>query len=229
MRSPKSFMYSVFGVVILVIVPVLLVVSHHIEKSMPGNDHTIMNVTGNVIAQYQIDRRLDPEAKRSKVYRKKSKQILLHKGMKIGSGAYIQSDKGAVIDLKLNDEIALRIKENSLLKMKQIGAKSKMVELSLERGRLLCRIIRKNKLGTSEKSNILKISTPTETATVKGTSFSIDYVPGEKATRVQVLDGTVNLKSLKNKTINVDVPGGKRLQMTASRHRLSLCLTLEGK
>ena len=127
------------------------------------------------------------------------------------------------------DHFPLRIKENSLLKMKQIGAKSKMVELSLERGRLLCRIIRKNKLGTSEKSNILKISTPTETATVKGTSFSIDYVPGEKATRVQVLDGTVNLKSLKNKTINVDVPGGKRLQMTASRHRLSLCLTLEGK
>ena len=59
MRSPKSFMYSVFGVLILVIVPVLLVVSHHIEKSMPGNDHTIMNVTGNVIAQYQIDRRIN--------------------------------------------------------------------------------------------------------------------------------------------------------------------------
>ena len=34
-------------------------VSHHIEKSMPGNDHTIMNVTGNVIAQYQIDRRIN--------------------------------------------------------------------------------------------------------------------------------------------------------------------------
>jgi FecR protein len=219
MGSPKSFMYSVFGVLILVVVPVLLVVSHHIEKGMPGNDHTIMNVTGNVMAQYQIDRRLDPEAKKSNVYRKKSKQIPLHKGMKIGSGAYIQSDKCAGVDLKLNDEIALRIKENSLLKMKQIGTQGNMVELALERGKVLCRVNRKKKSGTSEINSILKILTPTAAATVKGTTFSIDYIPGKRATHVRVLDGTVNMKSEKNKTISVDVPGGKRLRLTASRYR----------
>lgn len=222
MRSPTSLMLSVFGVLFLVIIPMLLIISNHMEKGMPGNDHTVMRVTGNVKAQYEIGRRLNPEASRSKVYRKKSKQIPLQKGMKIGNGATIRSEKSAGMDLKLNDEIALRLKENSQIKIGQLGKKKDMVELDLEHGAVLCRVVRKDKSGKAAKNDVLKIATPTATATVKGTTFSVDYTPGRKTTQVRVLDGTVNMKSLKNRKINVDVPGGKTLKVTASRYRSSL-------
>jgi len=214
MRSPISLIYTVVGLIIFVILPAFYIISDHIQKNLPGNDYIITNISGRAAAQYNVGHILDFGNGRKKIYRKKSEWIPLQKNMKVGSGANINLEKNALVDIKINSEVGLRIKKNSLLRLTQKETSHKFADLALSHGKLLCRVNRKKSGGNSKGFNVLRVLTPTATAYIRGTSFSVDYHPSNKITNVEVLEGLVSLKSRLKTAQEVTIPGGKKLQIT---------------
>ncbi len=180
MRSPISLIYTVVGLLIFVILPAFYIISDHIQKNLPGNDYIITNISGRAAAKYNVGHILDFSNGRKKIYRKKSEWIPLQKNMKVGSGANIKLGKNALVDIKINSEVGLRIKKNSLIRLTQKETSHKFVDLALSHGKLLCRVNRKKSGGNSKGFNVLRVLTPTATAHIRGTSFSIDYNPLKK-------------------------------------------------
>ena len=222
MRSPGSLLVTVFGLLVFVILPGFYIISNHMEKNFPGNDYIVTNTIGKAAAQYNVGRTLDFGDGGKKIYRKKSEWIPLQKNMKVGSGANIKLEKNALVDIKVSSEVGLRIKENSYLRLMQDEKSPKIIDLALNRGKLLCRVNRKKISKKATDTNILRILTPTATAHIRGTSFSVDYRPSKKMTNVEVLEGLVSLKSRIKNSREVTIPGGKKLQITPQSFNLLL-------
>lgn len=212
MRSLKRFIYSVIGITVFVVLPAFFIVSNHLEKNFPGNDYIVTDVTGRASVQYQIDHNLGAESENKTVYRRKSKWIPLKRGMKIGTGASIKIEKRSSLDLMKNDEMALRIKEGSLLKLEHKGPADTYHKVTLAYGKVLCRVNGKQGSKSKPTGEKFRVTTPKATAHVRGTSFSVDYQPGRNITNVEVLEGLVIVKS-KKFNMEFKVAEGKKIQI----------------
>lgn len=210
----KRFIYTVIGMLIFVILPGFFIISNHLEKNLPGNDYTITNVSGSSVIQYQINYRLDFDKKKSKSYRRKSEWNSLRKGMKIGSDARIKVEKNAFADIMIDNGAALRIKGDSLVKLVK---KQKVTNLNLYYGKVLCKVNRAKSADSKNSNEILRVNTPMAAAHIRGTSFSVGYLPNVKITNVEVLEGIVNLKSTKTQNVNVNIHKGKKIKLDSFR------------
>ncbi|MFC1858197.1 FecR domain-containing protein [Thermodesulfobacteriota bacterium] len=224
----KSFTYTILGIFIFVVIPAFYIISDHLEKNYPGNDFSISDISGVAAVRYNVNRPIesaDRKHRKQTVYRKISEWIPLEKGTKLGSGGLIKVGKHAHVDIMLDKGSAIRIKENSRLEIEKDAKKPNLVNASLHAGKILCRITQKQ-----DKNETLRVLTPTAIARVRGTSFLIDYNPSLKITKVQVKNGVVNLKSLKNPALQADISGGKRIQYTPyNRSPLIAEVTAQGK
>lgn len=213
MMNPRSLFYTVTGVTLFVILPFFMIASAHIKKGLPGRDCTINNISGKVLAQYEIQYPFDVKSKNGKSYHRKSKWIPLRKGSRIGSGALIKTEEHAFIDLMIEGVAAFRINKNSLIKFEQIKRKHKNVNIALNSGELLCRIIDKKSAKSQKGLDKCIVTTPTATIRVKGTTFYVNYFPSKKITKVAVLDGAVNFNPNDNLSFGTTVYRGKQAQI----------------
>jgi len=192
MKSPIRLIYTAAGLIFFVILPFFLIASAHLQKHLPGNDCTVTNICGSAAVQYQVAHLLDQKSKTGKSYNKTSKWIPLKKGSKIGFGALIKTDKQAFVDIIIKKIGAFRVNEKSLIKLEQINKKPKVIIIALNDGKVLSRVI---SVKDRKEAGMYGVRTPAATVIVKGTTFSVDYRPAPKKTRVAVLDGVVYLKS----------------------------------
>jgi len=213
MRSLKRFIYSVIGITVFVILPAFFIVSNHLEKNFPGNDYIVTDITGQASVQYQIDHNLGAESQNKTAYRRKSKWIPLRRGMKIGTGASLKLDKRSSLDLMKNNEMALRLKESSLLKLEHKEPEAPYHKVTLAHGKVFCRVNGKQGAKGKPRGEKLRVITPRATAHVRGTSFSVDYQPGRNITKVEVLEGLVAVKSKKYLNMEFTVAEGKKIQI----------------
>lgn len=216
MRGLKRFIYSVIGVTIFVILPGFFIVSVHMEKSLPGKVYWVTDVSGRAFVQYQTSHPITADRGSPAEYQKKSQWIPLQRGSKIGSGALIKVDEFAYVDIMKSKEAALRIKENTLVRLDLIPT-PKRVEATLDYGKILCRISGNDAKSNGQKAEIFRVITPIATAHVQGTSFSVDYVKESKITNVSVLEGQVAVESSSIPQMNFPVSKGQHLHLSPSQ------------
>ena len=112
----------------------------------------------------------------------------------------IRTAPGAEIDIRVPDQIRIRIKESSeaVIKKPNLLDRALRYRLHLLRGSLL---------GSTDKKfkgKRLEVSTPVLVAAVRGTTFQIEMNPENRESAVRVLEGTVKVKSFRGlKTVTV--------------------------
>ena len=216
MPGLKRFIYSVTGVAIFVVLPGFFIISNHIEKSLPGNVYLVTAVSGRASVQYRISHPITADRGSTAEYQNKSEWIPLQRGNKIGRGAIIRVDGSAYVDIMKNNEAALRIKENTLVKFDLIPT-PRHVEATLEYGKILCRISGNASGRNGRKTDIFRVKTPNATTHVQGTSFSVDYLKESRSTNVNVLEGQVAVESDFLPQMNLTVSRGQHLGISPSR------------
>jgi len=202
--------------IFFVILPFFLIASAHLKKHLPGNDCTVTNIFGHASVQYQVEHILDQKSKTGNTYRKKSAWTPLQKGSKIGFGALIKTDKRSFVDIMIKNTAALRINAQSLVKLEQPNKKPRIIDLALNKGKVLSRVIAKKSANLQTKPDGYQVRTPTATARVQGTTFAVDYLSPQKITKLAVLDGIVNIKANDRKSFETIVHAGKKMQITPS-------------
>jgi len=212
MRGPKRFINSVIGVTIFVVLPGFFIVSIHIEKSLPGNAYMVTDVFGSASVQYQVRHPIAADHGSTAEYQNKSKWIPLQRGNKIGSGALVKVAGSAYVDIMKNDEAALRINENTLVRF-DLAPTPKQVEATLNYGKILCRINGDDAGKNGPGAEKFRVTTPVATTHVRGTSFSVDYLKESNITNVNVLEGRVTVKSGSLPQMDLTVNRGQHLHI----------------
>lgn len=172
MKSPRSLIYTAVGMIFFVILPFYLIAAAHLRKQLPGYDCIVTNISGSATVQYKVAHLLDQKSKTGKSYNKTSEWIPLGKGSKIVFGALIKTEKQSFVDIMIKNIGAFRVNEKSLIKLEQIHKKPKIIEIALNDGKVLSRVI---SIKDRKQSGTYGVRTPTATVLVKGTSFSVDY------------------------------------------------------
>ncbi|MDY6973422.1 MAG: FecR family protein [Thermodesulfobacteriota bacterium] len=218
MKSPKSIVYTSVGLTLFVVLPFFIIASLHFEKAFGGNDYVVTNISGSAAVKYKVRYSLGEQ---SEAYRNKSQWIPLMEGSKIAIGASVKTENGAFLDIMREDNVdaAFRISEKSLVKLTQGRSKHGFFNVALGRGKLLCRVPGGHGTASSEGDGKYEITTPTATVFVKGTTFSVNYLPSEKITQVAVLDGSVNLQPKNPSIAGADVCKGQGLRVAPSYRR----------
>lgn len=107
----------------------------------------------------------------------------------------IRTGPAGEVDLRVPDQIKIRIKENSEAEI----SKPRLFERSF---RYRLHLIQGNLLGNTEKNfegQRLDISTPVLVAAIRGTAFQVEVNPENKKSSVRVLQGSVTVVSLKTR------------------------------
>lgn len=191
MRSLRRVAYTLIGLLLFVIIPGFVIISLHVETTMPINDIVATRVEGDVQVRYAVAYRIDPSDPQSPIYQNVSKWYPIEPGMKIGSGAYIKSERNGAIDLMTPSRIGMRVKGHGFMRLDARDGEPKPYDLHLQYGKVYCRVIPSDKA----EAERLRVLTPTAMAVVKGTTFALDYLPAEQTTQLQVLEGLVRLAS----------------------------------
>lgn len=213
MRSFKRLTRSLIGIILFVVLPAFFIISNHLQKNYPDNDYIVAGVSGTAAVQYQIDHSLKAGPGEDIRYQKKSNWIPLWPGMNIGSGALIKVEKNSFADIIRNKHMALRIKENSRVRLQYHKLAGHFTDAGLESGEILCRVEKKQKARPDNENESLKVVTPQATALVRGTTFSVDYHPDKHTIQVKVLNGLVGIKSQKFRNMEFKIPEGKSFQL----------------
>lgn len=213
MQSPRSFIYTAMGMVFFVILPFFLIASNHLKKDLPGSDCTATNVSGCAAIQYQVAHIIDQDSNAVKSYNKTSQWIPLQKGAKIAYGALIKTAQHAVVDIMIKNLGALRITEQSSVKLEQINKNPMVIDLALNEGRVFSRVIPAESKESLAALGKYRVRTPIADVRVQGTTFSVDYLSSNKSTQVAVLDGVVHIKSNDSSALNTRVHTGEKIQI----------------
>jgi hypothetical protein len=216
MKSPRSLIYTGVGLLFFVILPFFLIASDHMKKQLPGNDCTVTNISGAAGVQYQAAYHLEKKSKDAAAYTRTSQWIPLKQGSQIAYGALVKTGQKSFVDIMIKDIGAFRVNEKSLLKLERINEKPKIICLTLNDGKVLCRTINSKSAKDDNKSCGYGVRTPTATISVQGTTFSVDYLPVKKMTRVAVADGVVHIKSTGNSAFNSKVQKGEKMRIAPS-------------
>jgi len=213
MRSFKRWTRSLVGIVLFVVLPGFFIISNHLQKNFPGNDYIVADVTGTAWLQYRIDHTLKAGPDEDIRYQKTSNWIPLRPGMNIGSGALIKVGENSSADIIRNKNMALRIKENTRVRLQYHKTAGRFTDAGLESGKILCRVEKKKKSSPDSEIESLKVVTRQASAIVRGTTFSVDYHPDKNAIRVEVLNGLVGVKSRKFRNTEFTITDGKSFQL----------------
>jgi hypothetical protein len=216
MPGLKRFIYSVIGVFFFVVLPCSIYVSHHIEESMQGNEYLVTDVSGSGSVQYQINHPIESKGSAAATYQNKSQWIRLERGNKIGNGALIKTAASSSVEIMKNNEMALRITGNTLVKV-DLAPTLKLVEATLDFGKILCRISGDDFNHNMPISDKFLVTTPNSTTRVWGTSFSVAYLQESKVTNVSVLEGRVAVESRFIPQTDLTVSKGQNLQISPSK------------
>lgn len=216
MPGLKRFIYSVIGVFFFVVFPCSIILSNHIRKSMPGNECLVTGVSGSALVQYQINHPIESSVGVAATYQNKSQWIKLQRGNKIGNGALIKTDSSSYVEIMKNNEMALRITENTLVGVDLIPAPNR-VEATLDFGKILCRISGDDSSHNWPRTDKFLVKTKNSTTHIWGTSFSVDYLQESKATNVSVLEGRVAVESGFVLQTDLTVSEGQNLQISPSQ------------
>ena len=106
---------------------------------MQGNEYLVTDVSGSASVQYQINHPIEAKGGVAATYQKKSQWIQLERGNKIGNDALVKTAASSYVEIMKNNEMALRITENTLVKV-DLAPTLKLVEATLDFGKILCRI-----------------------------------------------------------------------------------------
>ena len=210
MGNLRRLTFTLVGLLIFVFIPGVVIISLHVEKSMPINDILATGVRGKAYVQYEVTHRIDPSDAKAPVYRNVSGWLPLNTGMKIGSGAVLRTENGAVVDLMLPGRIGLRLNGLGHLRLSHQQQNPKAFDVALDCGKLLCCLAGK------PVPKRLQVRTPTAVAVVQGTTFAVDYLAAEKATQVEVLDGVVRLATGRSGDISLDVGKDRMARVDAA-------------
>ncbi len=130
----------------------------------------------------------------AEIYSGKDKTwVPLRRGQFLRSDDKIRTGPGIEVDLQVPDQIQMRLKENSELTGQggKIFDKETTYRLQLLKGRIL---------GSTEKGfekRRMEISTPVLVAAVRGTQFQVGFDAVAEHAKVEVLRGSVEVRSLR--------------------------------
>ncbi len=169
------------------------------------------------------------DIKQSFIVTKISGRIILKRGdndltevkkqMILEQNDIIETDNNSDIDISLGNGDAVRIKQNSSVKLDS-KSNLKPIELHLLYGEVLSKII-----SVKKKFEIYRIRTETFTVGVRGTSFILSYRP--PYTLLSVKDGRVELTDNLGKSIEIEE--GYKLELSGDQPHILKELSEEDK
>lgn len=144
------------------------------------------------------------------------------KNMQIGLGVTIKTEENSSLDLLLDDGMAFRIKEATVIKINENPQGKTPVQVILYHGKILAHLVA-SKLRRISSSGTYKLRIDTETAVcgIRGTIFSVGYYPALIATKVAVLEGIADVFKAQDFTettaelgSGLHVPDGKKVEIS---------------
>ncbi len=185
--------------------------------------YTITNLSGRVFIKYQAPPPDKTGRGAGETYEIKSNWIPLTEDMKIGPGVTVKTEIISSLDLLLDEGMALRIKENTVITINEDPQGKSPVQAMLSQGKILARLV-VSKLRRISSSGTYKLRVDTENAVcgIRGTIFSVDYHTAPIiATNVAVLEGNADVykaEDFTEKTAELggglNVPDGKKTIVT---------------
>ncbi|GAB6042858.1 FecR family protein [Endothiovibrio diazotrophicus] len=137
----------------------------------------------------------------------------LKMGTTLHEGDMVRSGPTGSADLLFMEGRAMRIKPNTTLMVASDRKQGEVVNLLVGKGQVLARVIT-GALGAAKPDHeILTVQTPVATMGIRGTSFMVEYSQAG-GSRLLVRDGTVNLRSNSDPSLNIDVVAGMKGEMT---------------
>ena len=198
----KTFIYTIIFVA-AVLLPALIITTNAIKKEPSGKDYIVTYASGNCAIQYNVQHH---DSALRKWHQEKGAWIPLREGMKTGTGDRIRTEKDSFVEVMKEGHIAFWMKENSLVELEQKKKTEKYMEVGLNYGKVICRVI-------SIEKERFRVRTPTAVAVVLGTTFSVEYFPNRRVTKVEVLEGVVDVKTTDEKTTGINITEGKKIRV----------------
>jgi hypothetical protein len=179
-EKPQKFRLILPVIIVLIIIGVVFLLPHLSPKdSLPSLAYEVTGFEGDV----QITDALDQEWRAPK------------RGEEFVSGQKIRTGADGIINLQVEDEIRLRLKENALLanrECKSQGGKE-IYHLGLDQGVLLGATTKPfDKKVSEDKANFMVV-TPVFNAIPRGALFRVSASPQETGNKVGVLRGVVEI------------------------------------
>jgi ribosomal protein L14 len=135
------------------------------------------------------------------------------KDMVLQKGDEIACDPEGSVTLQFADNSTVVVKNTTQLKIASFFTEGGVVktEILLKMGEVAAKVHKSE----ATKSDF-RIKSPTGTASVRDTAFSVFYDPGSKAMLTTVTEGVVRVDPVKHGLPTVRVPAGKEVEVTAS-------------
>lgn len=223
MDKVNRLIYTWLGIFFFVMIPMFLYASNHLRSRFPGNEFIVNALSGKAFVAYDIHYELKDNKSKPLKYNKKSDIIPLAVGMKISSGGKISTCANTSVDLLRQDRFAIRIEENSSIKISRNDVENDCYGMALEKGKILCNATRPENRKASNKNEFLSICTPGVTSCVKGTVFSVGFTPDGMFTEVAVMEGLVSTGSTNSDSFSFNVPEGKKAVFKGSNPFPTVC------
>ncbi|KJR40962.1 FecR protein domain protein [Candidatus Magnetoovum chiemensis] len=125
----------------------------------------------------------------------------------------------ATVDILFDKGKAMRVKENTTIKIDTYEGSKRVIKTSLNKGKVLYNVEKKKKAPL-----LFEVKTPNIVAGIRGTEFLVNHYKssntyfnelGEEITDVKVKEGAVNLRSKQRNTLNIDLIEGKSFTITS--------------
>jgi len=208
-------MFILFPLVMIAIITAYI-------KDKPTDIYAVTNLKGLVLIQYQHRYPVKSGRDVGETYEMSSNWIPLTGDMKMVPGVTIKTEINSSVDLLLDDGLAFRIKEASLLKIDEDLKSKSLIKTTLMQGKILANLIvsklRRLNIAAAYK---LRIDTETAVCGIRRTAFSVSHSPDAHITKVAVLEGAASVFSagdfierITELGSGLNVPGGKKVEVT---------------
>lgn len=159
------------------------------ETPLPASEgENIDDASARIISVYEINGG-------ATVTREKKGDIEAFADMKLQNGDKLAVASGGTLTLRLDEDKFVTLDEETSIELNATGTdRSSQTDIKLISGTVLSNITAK--LGDD---SVYDVSTPKSTMSVRGTVFSVSYIPGENdegTVTVSVFDGAVNVQPL---------------------------------
>lgn len=167
--------------------------------------YTVTNLTGKAFSKYQDQLSNKTGSDAGEIYKI---WMPLNKGMRLVPGVTVKTETDSSLDLRLDDGMAFRIKEATIIKISEDPNGRSPVQAMLSKGKILANLVA-SKLTRISGGGTYKLRVDTNNAVcgIRGTVFSVAYQPTAITTTVAVLEGVADVFKSGELNENADGPG----------------------
>lgn len=160
------------------------------------NEYVVTRVEGRAHMKYQAEYSGDREKSKDLTIQVEGEWKPLTEGTVIAAGSrvIIETGSNSTVDLLTDEGMIVRIAKDSTVRLEEKRGKEGRLQGFVSKGKFYVNIVSANlKRFKSAATLKMEVSTPNATCGVRGTIFSVDFLPDSYLTNISVLTGALSV------------------------------------